>query len=134
MISRIDVPIYTADEALALQMPSRPPVANTNGSHAPSTSGAGSISLPDGSCIVRRKVDDDNSCLFSAVAYVMQGSRANAAQLRYSSSQLNKLKLDLNKLGHNKLEVHEPASRQTDSVLSSLGPFGLASCMHMSHV
>ncbi|KAL3147363.1 hypothetical protein ABBQ32_002844 [Trebouxia sp. C0010 RCD-2024] len=45
-------------------------------------SASGSTTLPDGSCVVRRKVDDDNSCLFSAVGYVMQGSRSHAAKLR----------------------------------------------------
>ena len=44
---------------------------------------AASVTLPDGSCVVRRKVDDDNSCLFSAVAYVMEGSRAQAQKLRW---------------------------------------------------
>lgn len=46
------------------------------------TSASASTTLSDGSCVVRRKVDDDNSCLFSAVAYVMQGSRSHAAKLR----------------------------------------------------
>ena len=54
-----------------------------NGSAAsPSGSASASVTLPDGSCVVRRKVDDDNSCLFSAVGYVMEGGRAHAAKLR----------------------------------------------------
>ncbi|KAG2437463.1 hypothetical protein HXX76_006113 [Chlamydomonas incerta] len=36
----------------------------------------------DGSCVVRRVVDSDNSCLFNAVGYVMEGSRSTAARLR----------------------------------------------------
>lgn len=54
-----------------------------NGSAA-SASGSASalVTLPDGSCVVRRKVDDDNSCLFSAVGYVMEGSRSHATKLR----------------------------------------------------
>lgn len=38
--------------------------------------------LSDGSAVVRRLVPDDNSCLFSAVGYTMQGSRKGAAGLR----------------------------------------------------
>ena len=54
-----------------------------NGSAASASgSASASVTLPDGSCVVRRKVDDDNSCLFSAVAYVMEGSRAHATKLR----------------------------------------------------
>lgn len=52
------------------------PAASLGGSTAASTT------LSDGSCVVRRKVDDDNSCLFSAVSYVMEGSRSHAAKLR----------------------------------------------------
>ncbi|DBB01393.1 TPA: hypothetical protein ACH3X1_000060 [Trebouxia sp. C0004] len=47
-----------------------------------SGSASTSVTLPDGSCVVRRKVDDDNSCLFSAVGYVMEGSRSHATKLR----------------------------------------------------
>ena len=43
-----------------------------------SGSASASVTLSDGSCVVRRKVDDDNSCLFSAVAYVMEGKRSHA--------------------------------------------------------
>ena len=38
--------------------------------------------LPDGAAVARRIVADDNSCLFSAVGYVTQGSRAAAPTLR----------------------------------------------------
>ncbi|PNW79281.1 hypothetical protein CHLRE_09g409050v5 [Chlamydomonas reinhardtii] len=43
-----------------------------------------SVPVPggDGSCVVRRVVDSDNSCLFNAVGYVMEGSRSTAARLR----------------------------------------------------
>ena len=54
-----------------------------NGSAASASgSASASVTLPDGSCVVRRKVDDDNSCLFSAVGYVMEGSRSHATKLR----------------------------------------------------
>jgi hypothetical protein len=41
-----------------------------------------SVSLPDGSCVVRRVIPSDNSCLFTAVGYVMDHDRRRAAQLR----------------------------------------------------
>lgn len=41
-----------------------------------------STALPDGSVIVRRVIDSDNSCLFNAVGYVMERSRKTASQLR----------------------------------------------------
>ena len=45
--------------------------------------GAGlSATLPDGTAVVRRVIDADNSCLFNAVGYVMQGSRSRAPALR----------------------------------------------------
>ncbi|DBA66211.1 TPA: hypothetical protein ACH3X2_002587 [Trebouxia sp. C0005] len=54
-----------------------------NGSAASASgSTSASVTLPDGSCVVRRKVDDDNSCLFSAVGYVMEGTRSHATKLR----------------------------------------------------
>lgn len=34
--------------------------------------------------IARRMVEDDNSCLFSAVAYVMEGYRSKGPELRYA--------------------------------------------------
>ena len=46
--------------------------------------GAGlSVTLPDGTAVVRRVIDADNSCLFNAVGYVMQGSRSRAPALRF---------------------------------------------------
>ncbi|GIL68475.1 hypothetical protein Vafri_21747, partial [Volvox africanus] len=36
----------------------------------------------EGSCVVRRVIDSDNSCLFNAVGYVMDRSRARADELR----------------------------------------------------
>ncbi|KXZ49583.1 hypothetical protein GPECTOR_20g439 [Gonium pectorale] len=36
----------------------------------------------DGSCVVRRVIASDNSCLFNAVGYVMDRSRSRAAELR----------------------------------------------------
>lgn len=41
-----------------------------------------SIQLPDGSCVVRRVIPSDNSCLFNAVGYVMEHDRHKAAALR----------------------------------------------------
>lgn len=38
--------------------------------------------IPGGSYIVRRFVDSDNSCLFTAVAYVMEGNRERGYDLR----------------------------------------------------
>lgn len=38
--------------------------------------------LPDGSCVVRRVIPSDNSCLFTAVGYVMENNRGKAAELR----------------------------------------------------
>ena len=38
--------------------------------------------MEDGSYIVRRFVDSDNSCLFTAVAYVMEGNRLMGFDLR----------------------------------------------------
>ena len=40
------------------------------------------MTLPDGTAVVRRVIDADNSCLFNAVGYVMQGSRSRAPALR----------------------------------------------------
>ena len=40
------------------------------------------VRLPDGSAVVRRVIASDNSCLFNAVGYVMEGSRAQAPKLR----------------------------------------------------
>lgn len=41
-----------------------------------------SVALPDGCCVVRRIIASDNSCLFNAVGYVMEHTRAKAQQLR----------------------------------------------------
>ncbi len=38
--------------------------------------------LPEGSMVVRRAVAADNSCLFNAVGYVMEGARGHADRLR----------------------------------------------------
>lgn len=40
------------------------------------------VTLADGTAVVRRVIDSDNSCLFNAVGYVMEGSRSRAPQLR----------------------------------------------------
>ena len=49
---------------------------------AGSVPAAMSISMPDGSCVVRRVVDSDNSCLFNAVGYMVEHSRSRAPELR----------------------------------------------------
>eukprot|EP00775_Hariotina_reticulata_P003080 gene3080-3359_t len=41
-----------------------------------------SVQLPDGSCVVRRVIPSDNSCLFTAVGYVMEHDRTKATALR----------------------------------------------------
>jgi hypothetical protein len=41
-----------------------------------------SVRLADGSCVVRRIIPSDNSCLFTAVGYVMEHDRGRAAALR----------------------------------------------------
>lgn len=38
--------------------------------------------MPDGTCVVRRVIDSDNSCLFNAVGYTMEGLRYKAPVLR----------------------------------------------------
>ena len=43
-----------------------------------------SETLADGTCVVRRYVDSDNSCLFTAVAYVMEHNRLKGYDLRTS--------------------------------------------------
>jgi ubiquitin thioesterase OTU1 len=40
------------------------------------------VRLADGSCVVRRNIPSDNSCLFAAVGYVMEHDRGRAAALR----------------------------------------------------
>lgn len=40
------------------------------------------VQLADGSCVVRRVIPSDNSCLFNAVGYVMEHDRHKAAALR----------------------------------------------------
>lgn len=44
--------------------------------------------MEDHIIIARRVVDDDNSCLFTAVAYIMEGFRSKGPQLRCISSLL----------------------------------------------
>jgi ubiquitin thioesterase OTU1 len=41
-----------------------------------------SVRLADGSAVVRRIIPSDNSCLFTAVGYVMEHDRGRAAALR----------------------------------------------------
>ena len=38
--------------------------------------------MPDGTCVVRRVIESDNSCLFNAVGYTMEGLRYKAPVLR----------------------------------------------------
>lgn len=39
--------------------------------------------LKNGSCVIRRFVDSDNSCLFTAVAYLMEHNRLRGYDLRF---------------------------------------------------
>lgn len=43
--------------------------------------------MDDHLVIVRRTVEDDNSCLFTSVAYIMEGFRSKGPQLRCVASQ-----------------------------------------------
>lgn len=67
---------------------SSPPSAAISQPQAPRPTPAGkgpaptSVQLPDGSCVVRRVIPSDNSCLFNAVGYVMEHDRHKAAALR----------------------------------------------------
>jgi hypothetical protein len=54
-----------------------PPAARGKAGPAPSA-----VVLPDGTAVTRRIIDSDNSCLFNAVGYVMEGTRTKAAELR----------------------------------------------------
>mmetsp|Transcript_4602 Transcript_4602/g.12813 ORF Transcript_4602/g.12813 Transcript_4602/m.12813 type:complete len:411 (-) Transcript_4602:78-1310(-) len=63
------------------------PSASSAAAPSPATSSAqqvapSSIALSSGSAITRRIIDSDNSCLFNAVGYVVERSRAKSAQLR----------------------------------------------------
>jgi ubiquitin thioesterase OTU1 len=44
-----------------------------------------SVAVPNGSgsVVVRREIASDNSCLFNAVGYVMEGTRNRASELRW---------------------------------------------------
>ncbi|KAG1656459.1 hypothetical protein FOA52_005890 [Chlamydomonas sp. UWO 241] len=55
------------------------PTPAAPGGNAPAPT---SVQLADGSCVTRRIIDSDNSCLFNAVGYVMEHSRARAPALR----------------------------------------------------
>ncbi|GIL92406.1 hypothetical protein Vretimale_6476 [Volvox reticuliferus] len=61
-------------------------------SNAPAGGGPApqSVLVPggDGSCVVRRVIDSDNSCLFNAVGYVMERSRTKADDLRKVVAQV----------------------------------------------
>lgn len=71
---------------------SHPPPSRSNGSNGvganvtglqQATGGAPvCVLLPGGAVVVRRVIDSDNSCLFNAVGYVMEGSRTRAPALR----------------------------------------------------
>lgn len=58
----------------------------TNGSSSGSAAQQGAptaVKLPDGTAVVRRIIDSDNSCLFNAVGYVALGrTRKEASRLR----------------------------------------------------
>lgn len=56
------------------------PSSSSNGSAA--AGAPSSVPLPDGTAVVRRVVDSDNSCLFNSVGYVTERSRKRAAHFR----------------------------------------------------
>lgn len=70
-------PVCSIHACLFLPLPLLPPPCPTGNGPAPT-----SIALPDGSCVVRRVIPSDNSCLFTAVGYVMENNRGKAAGLR----------------------------------------------------
>ena len=52
-----------------------------------------SVGLADGSAVVRRIIDSDNSCLFNAVGYVMEHSRKASARLRSGPPRIHTPKM-----------------------------------------
>jgi hypothetical protein len=74
---RNSTPVCSIHACLFLPLPLLPLPCPTGNGPAPT-----SIALPDGSCVVRRVIPSDNSCLFTAVGYVMENNRGKAAELR----------------------------------------------------
>lgn len=66
-----------ADVPSASPQPGAASTAVCNNASAPTC-----VTMPDGTCVVRRIIDSDNSCLFNSIGYVMEQSRARSAQLR----------------------------------------------------
>lgn len=69
--------------------PSRASPQRQHPPHQASSAGKGApapaptaVVLPDGCAVTRRIIASDNSCLFNAVGYVMEATRAKAAELR----------------------------------------------------
>lgn len=87
-------PVAAAAHAAAVQpararSPVRAHPASASGKGAATPQGAPvAVPLADGTAVVRRIIDSDNSCLFNAVGYVTQHSRQLAPQLRWAARKL----------------------------------------------
>ncbi|KAI8463490.1 MAG: OTU-domain-containing protein [Monoraphidium minutum] len=77
-------PAVAAAPAPAPPPPRAPPAAAPAPAPAPGAPGPAptAVALPGGGAVARRIIASDNSCLFNAVGYVMEASRAKAAELR----------------------------------------------------
>jgi len=64
------------------QGPAAAPGTSISVSNGPPGAAPTSVPLDDGSCVVRRIIDSDNSCLFNAVGYIMEHTRARSKDLR----------------------------------------------------
>ncbi|GMH35786.1 hypothetical protein BSKO_03654 [Bryopsis sp. KO-2023] len=68
--------------AMSLEEPKPGPSSQRSNAVLPEEGPVASHEMPDGSFIVRRYVDSDNSCLFTAVGYVMEHNRLKGLDLR----------------------------------------------------
>lgn len=74
--------------------------------------------LKNGSFMVRRFVDSDNSCLFTAVAYVMEGNRLRGFDLRGVIAAT--VRSDVHKYNEGTLDTSDPGL--CHYLFSVLGP------------
>jgi hypothetical protein len=68
--------------AAAAAAPKAPAAAAAGGSKGAAGPAPTAVALPDGCAVTRRIMASDNSCLFNAVGYVMEGTRTKAQELR----------------------------------------------------